>query len=227
MPDVPLLLGHRGARVYASAPENTFASFDLALEQGCDGFEFDVRGTADRRLVVCHDPKAGRVIISRATRPQLPSLPRLEDVLARYGRRVFLDIELKVKGLESAVLDAIRNQPPERGYMVSSFSPAVVLELKARCALVPLGIISERASQLRQWRELPVDYVIAHQLLLDRKLVEEVHAAGRKLFAWTVNDVKSMRRLADWGVDAIISDDPKLLVGTLRPAMPGQNSASD
>jgi glycerophosphoryl diester phosphodiesterase len=221
MPDLPLLLGHRGARVCACAPENTFASFDLALEQGCDGFEFDVRGTADRSLVVCHDPKAGRVTISRATRQQVPSLPRLEDVLARYGRRAFLDIELKVKGLESAVLEAVRDQPPERGYVVSSFSPDVLLELKARSALVPLGIIGERTSQLRRWRELPVDYVIAHQSLLNRKLVEEVRAAGRKIFVWTVNGAKSMQHFADWGVDAIISDDPKLLVNALRPAKAG------
>ena len=36
-----LLLGHRGARQYAT--ENSFDAFDVALEHGCDGFEFDVR----------------------------------------------------------------------------------------------------------------------------------------------------------------------------------------
>ena len=41
----------------AAVPENTFASFDLALEHGCDGFEFDVRLTGCGRAVVCHDPK--------------------------------------------------------------------------------------------------------------------------------------------------------------------------
>ncbi|MBZ5597181.1 MAG: glycerophosphodiester phosphodiesterase [Acidobacteriia bacterium] len=223
----PLLLGHRGARVCRCAPENTFTSFDLALKQGCDGFEFDVRGAADRSLVVCHDPKVGRVTISRATRRQLPSLPCLEDVLAGYGGRVFLDIELKVKGLESAVLAALRKQPPERGYVVSSFLPPVLLELKARSARVPLGIICEKKSQLRKWSELPIDCVMAHKSLVDQKLVDEVHAAGKKLFVWTVNDTKSMRRFADWGADAIIADDPGLLVSTLRPAMRGQSSASD
>jgi hypothetical protein len=43
----PLLLGHRGAR--RAAPENTLAAFDLALQHGCDGFEFDVRRTLDGR----------------------------------------------------------------------------------------------------------------------------------------------------------------------------------
>jgi glycerophosphoryl diester phosphodiesterase len=220
MSDSPLLLGHRGARVCRCAPENTIASFDLALEHGCDGFEFDVRGTADHSLVICHDPKVGRLTISRSTRPQLLSLPCLEDVVARYSRRAFLDIELKVKGLESAVLTKVRNQPPERGHVISSFLPDVVLELRARSALVPLGIICEKKSQLRKWRELPIDYVIAHTSLVDQTLVEEVHAAARKIFVWTVNDVKSMQRLAAWQVDAIISDDPKLLSDTLRPSTP-------
>jgi glycerophosphoryl diester phosphodiesterase len=52
----PLLLGHRGARGIRSIPENTIASFDRALADGCDGFEFDVRLTADGEAVICHDP---------------------------------------------------------------------------------------------------------------------------------------------------------------------------
>ena len=42
-------------------------------------------------------------------------------------------------------------------------------------------------------------------------MVDEVHAAGRKLFTWTVNQRRDLVRLANWGVDGLISDDPKLL----------------
>src|SRR5215475_7654265 len=96
----PLLLGHRGARAIKSIPENTIASFDRALADGCDGFEFDVRLTADAKAVACHDPKFGRAEIARTTAEELPRLPRLEDVLARYQESAYLDIELKVRGLE-------------------------------------------------------------------------------------------------------------------------------
>jgi len=41
-----------------------------------------------------------------------------------------------------------------------------------------------------------------------------IHSAGRKIFVWTVNDRNSMLRLAGWGVDAIISDKPQLMVET-------------
>src|ERR1700704_768116 len=97
---LPLLLGHRGAHVSTGTPENTCASFDLALEHGCDGFEFDVRLTACGTAVVCHDPKVGKLSIASSQARQLPQLPRLTDVIERYGGHAFLNIELKVRDLE-------------------------------------------------------------------------------------------------------------------------------
>jgi glycerophosphoryl diester phosphodiesterase len=47
-----------------------------------------------------------------------------------------------------------------------------------------------------------------------------VHCAARKIFVWTVNDKASMLRLADWGVDAILSDKPQLLGKTLARTLP-------
>ncbi len=215
MCDFPLLLGHRGARVSRGAPENTRASFDLALEHGCDGFEFDVRLTACGRAVVCHDPRVRGITVSRATCDQLKHLPQLKDVLKRYRQRAFLDIELKVRNLESKVLTALREEPMGPGYVISSFIPDVVMELEARSARAPLGIICDKPSQLARWRKLPIDYVIAHQALVHQKLVREVRGAGKKLFVWTVNNKQAMLRLAAWGVDGIISDNTQLLVSTL------------
>ena len=49
----PIVIGHRGAA--GEAPENTLASFALALEQGAEGIELDVHITKDGEIVVCHD----------------------------------------------------------------------------------------------------------------------------------------------------------------------------
>src|SRR5438874_482554 len=98
----PLLLGHRGARGRKySVRENTIAAFDLALQHGCDGFEFDVRLTADNCAVVCHDAKFAGITIAKSDAARLRGLPLLETVLERYARNAFLDIEIKVPGLES------------------------------------------------------------------------------------------------------------------------------
>jgi glycerophosphoryl diester phosphodiesterase len=213
---LPLLLGHRGARASTGIPENTFASFDLALQHGCDGFEFDVRLTACGSALVCHDPKVGKTSVARAQARQLPQLPRLDEVIHRYGQRAFLDIELKVRDLESKVLTALSKCPPAQDYVVSSFIPDVVMDLEARSSSVRIGLICETTAELARWRELPVDCVIPHQSLVNRLLVQDIHRAGCKVFVWTVNDQETMRRLADWGVDGIISDKTELLVRTLK-----------
>jgi glycerophosphoryl diester phosphodiesterase len=53
-----LIFGHRGAA--GEAPENTLAAFELALAQGADGIEFDVRLSADGEPVVIHDARLNR-----------------------------------------------------------------------------------------------------------------------------------------------------------------------
>jgi len=214
----PLLLGHRGARASASVAENTLASFDLALDHGCDGFEFDVRLTGCGCAVICHEPTVSGVTVSKATAGQLSELPTLQDVLAHLAKRAFLDIELKVPGLASQLLLALRDHPPERGYVVSSFLPDVLIELSIRSESIPLGMICENRRQLQRWPDLPLQYVIPEYSLITCELVQQVHEAGRLLFAWTVNDKSAMVRLAEWGVDGIISDQTELLVRTLGPS---------
>jgi len=52
------IIAHRGAS--GERPENTLASFERAVELGADALEFDVRLTADREIVVMHDPTLAR-----------------------------------------------------------------------------------------------------------------------------------------------------------------------
>lgn len=161
--------------------------------------------------VICHNAKSGRVAVAQVTCRQLKHLPRLEDVLQHFGNRTFLDIDLKVRGLETTVLAALREAGSNCTCVVSSSMPAVVMELKARSADVAVGIICGSARQLVGWRKLPVEYVVVRHTLLTRTLVQRIHSAGRKVLAWTVNDKPSMLRLAGWGVDGIISDNTRLL----------------
>ncbi len=174
----------------------------------------DVRLTSCGRAVVCHDPKIDGINVSRAVAGQLLHLSLLDDVLQRYSQRAFLDIELKVAGLESKVLNSLREYMLEEDYVVSSFLPEVLMELKARSAKIQTGIICDKPGLLACWRETNPEYVIPHYSLVTRKLVKEVHNENKKLFAWTVNSQTEMLRLADWGVDGIISDDTELLAQT-------------
>ena len=210
------LLGHRGARATRSIPENTLESFALALAHGCDGFEFDVRRTADGRAVIRHDPNFGDTEIATADASQLHDLPTLDLILTHYAQTAFLDIEIKVTGLEQRVLAALKAYPPTRGYVVSSFLPEVLLSLRKLDQQLPLGLLCESPSHLAAWIHLPVQFVIPHFTLVDRELCRMLHTAGRKLFVWTVNGREAMLRMQRCGVDGIISDQTKLLVAVLR-----------
>jgi glycerophosphoryl diester phosphodiesterase len=208
-----LLLGHRGARAVRSIPENTIPSFDRCLADGCDGFEFDVRLTADREAVVCHDPAFGKTTIARTQGRTLSELPRLQEVLERY-REAFLDIELKVTGVEKIVAEQLKCRPPQ-SFVVSSFLPEALAALHLLDPEIPLGLICETKTQLQRWKQFPVEYVIPHFALMNEDLVGELHVSGKKVLVWTVNAATAMRRFASWGVDGVISDDPRKLKATL------------
>ncbi len=217
----PLLLAHRGA--HRRARENTIPAFDQALADGCDGFEFDVRRTADGHGIICHDASFQHLRIARHTFNDLfqresrekanGQLCCVEDVLRRYSDRAFLEVELKDAGLEDALAAAIREYRPKR-YLVSSFLPEVITAMCARAPDIPLGLIADTCRGLERWRQLPVSSVIVHRSLLSARLLDCLHAAGKQVFVWTVNRQREMLRFAEWGVDGIVSDDTELLSRT-------------
>jgi glycerophosphoryl diester phosphodiesterase len=210
----PLLLGHRGARAFRDVPENTLESFELCLRHGCDGFEFDVRRSADGQAVICHDAVTRGMVIAKTTASAL-ALPTLGDVLSSFGRRAFLDIELKVAGLEEQTIGLLREHSPSEGYVVSSFKPEVLTALRQFDSTIPLGFISDRRDELERWQELPAAWVIPQFELVDPMLIDKIQASGKKVMVWTVNRQDQMRRSAKSGVDAIISDDTELSVQIL------------
>ena len=55
----PFVVAHRGARLVEA--ENTLRAFLLALVQGADALETDLRFTADDQLILFHDPTLERM----------------------------------------------------------------------------------------------------------------------------------------------------------------------
>ena len=122
-----LIIGHRGAAGHL--PENTMPSFHKALELGAHGFELDVRITGDARLVVVHNSVVGGHAIQTSAYADIQNLPDgyqiplLDDVLTTFGRRAFLDIELKTSGFEQEAVALIQQHCDPAQTMISSFLP--------------------------------------------------------------------------------------------------------
>jgi glycerophosphoryl diester phosphodiesterase len=211
----PLLLGHRGARAFRHVPENTLASFELCLQHGCDGFEFDVRLSGDGQAVICHDATSCGLRIENSTSKTL-RLPTLKQVLEQFAPLAFLDIELKVAGLERQALSELGKHPPQKGYVISSFLPMVLTAIHDLNPSVPLGYLCETRGQFLGWREFPAEWIVPRCDLMSQELIHQIHDAGKKAMIWTVNRAASMKEFAEWGVDAIISDQTQLLVSSVR-----------
>jgi glycerophosphoryl diester phosphodiesterase len=105
-------VGHRGAS--ALAPENTPEAFALAVELGCDMLEFDVLALTDGTIVVTHD--------SRHLRD--PGVVTLDEALAFCAERlpgIGLQVDLKRRGVERAVVEALRRHDVLERAWVSGF----------------------------------------------------------------------------------------------------------
>lgn len=222
----PLLLGHRGVRPLPFLglrwrkpelpAENTLEAFDYALSHGCDGFEFDVRYTRDRRSVLHHDSDVDGRDVAACEHTFLErrlgyKLASVEETLQRFAPTAWLDIELKTAGEEEAVVAALRSCPPQRGYVVSSFLPEVLLRLHEIDSTLPLGYICNKREDAQLWSGLPISCFFPHHSVVSESLVAEAHRRKMQLMSWTVNRPEDLQRLAAWGVDGLISDDPRLL----------------
>lgn len=73
----PEIVAHRGASEHRA--EHTLAAYALALEQGADGLECDVRLTRDGHLVCVHDRKVNRTSTGRGVVSEL-TLSRLNEL---------------------------------------------------------------------------------------------------------------------------------------------------
>jgi glycerophosphoryl diester phosphodiesterase len=227
-----LVHGHRGAR--ARLPENSIPAFRYAIEQGVDFIELDVAVTKDNVPVVSHDPHLDPAIgtdaIHDLTLTELNGrVPTLDEVFAlARGISVQFNVEIKIFAdhpeltpdpgeFTKLVLDLVRKHAIERRVMLQSFDPRILRVLKTLDASIPRGALFETE---RDWMEVAREFE-ANILGPDYRLVtparvSQAHAAGLTVVPWTVNKPEDWTRLAEAGVDGMITDDPAMLIAWLK-----------
>jgi glycerophosphoryl diester phosphodiesterase len=208
------------------------ASFDAALAAGVDMIEFDVlREEHGSGLFLAHDYED----IARR------GAPTLEEGLAHLAGPEFaaveLDVDLKLPGYETRVVEALREHGlVERALISSQFrsSLAAVRELEPRIRLgwsvpkvkrdpfrsvftkVPAWIalqvwlVALPTMAARAIRARECDAVMAHWRLITPRLIQSIRDAGGELYVWTVDELPRIRALEALGVTGVISNDPRL-----------------
>lgn len=204
-PPLPLVIAHRGASAYA--PGNSLEAFALAIEQGADAVELDVRLGPDGRLLVVHDPL-----------PPAPGTtpPELQAVLELCAGRIGLDLELKEVEPADAALDAVRAVYPDPGdVVVTSFLPEAVARTRDRWPEVRAGLlldergVADAGAALAAVQACGATAVAVAQRLVERDGTAWAVAAGLPVYVWTVNEPAALTRfLTDPDVVGVITDVP-------------------
>jgi glycerophosphoryl diester phosphodiesterase len=224
----PLVGGHRGNP--AEFPENTLASFRSAIELGVDMIECDVHMTADGELVVIHDHTLERTtngtgMVRDHTYAQLHELdagggervPLLREFLELGGdSNVGMAIELKqipipYPGIESKVVELVRELKVLDLVAAISFQHRSVRALKVLDPHLHAGILegARPISPLLLMEEARADLYAPHYGAMDPELVEEMHAAGKAVGVWTVDDAAGVMWCRVCKPDSVFTNRPR------------------
>ena len=161
-------------------------------------------------------------------------IPLLEEVLEELGPDVFLDVEVKhhatrvswrpnPTGVEAEMVRLLRRHGFVGRCMVSSFDPFIVARVRRCTRDIPVAVIYADSDGMPLLLRRGGGRLIAgarimkpHHDLADDRTVRRHHRGGRPVFAWTVDDPDLARRLADSGVDGLITNEPELICAALR-----------
>jgi glycerophosphoryl diester phosphodiesterase len=229
----PLVGAHRGAHGEGIV-ENTVTAFRRAVELGCELVEFDVRRSADGRLLVFHDAAVGGRLIAATSAGEAKAaaarhgvtIPDLEEVLAVCAGRLLVDIEIKDPDAAAGVADAAARHLPAESYFLTSFAQRALRAVRRRAPEIPVGwIVGRTGWRVRQRLASAapgcgvgrLDCLVAEHSLADEAFAADCRRLGIPWLAWTVNDPAEAERLAGLGAWALITDRPAdLLAGRAR-----------
>jgi glycerophosphoryl diester phosphodiesterase len=226
----PLVFAHRGGG--ALARENTIAAFDNGLALGADGLELDVHLSLDREVVVHHDATLDRtttlrgpIASRRASELERAGVPTLAAVLGRYPQaRVIVEMKVNTLAFAEAVIGVVRAANAVPRVCLGSFGMRV---LRAARHIEPAIATSAARAEVqwalyRTWCRWPVSRVAyaGYQVpewagrtrVVSRSFVADAHRAGLAVQVWTVDTEDAAHRLLGWGVDALITDRPDIIV---------------
>ena len=231
----PLIGGHRGNP--AEHPENTLASFRSAIELGVDIIECDVHMSADGELVVIHDHTLerttdGQGLVRDHSLAQLRELdagggerlPLLREFCALGSERnVGLAIELKqipipYPGIEEKVVDLLRETNTLEIAAVISFQHRSIQRLKQLEPRLQAGILegARPIDPVRLMREASADLYAPHYGAMDPELVQELHAAGKAVGVWTVDDAAGVLWCRICKPDSVFTNRPREIAPLLH-----------
>ena len=225
------IIAHRGAS--GSAPENTLAAFQRAIDDKADWIELDVQENADDIVVVAHDSDFMKVArnslkVWDTTTEDLRHIdiggwfgpefsdqrvPTLREALEMAKGELGVIIELKYYGhdrnLESRVVDVVEETEMSSNIKIMSLKRAGLSKAKELRPNWPHGLLN--TASIGDLTRLDLDFLALNSVAASWAMINSLHKQGMKIYVWTVNDPVQMSVMMSRGVDGIITDKPALV----------------
>lgn len=216
------VIAHRAGGV--EAPENTVKGIEVAYELGAMGCEIDIQRTSNGYYVVNHDADFTRVAgVSKTPEEMTLSevkelrvdgepVPTLEEMLEASRDKVILFVELKGATADDRMADDAVRIIKEKGME----DQTVLISLKYDI----LDYIEQKYPEMKtgylafisfgEIENTPFDYLALEEEISTADAIDAIHAAGKKIMIWTVNEEDDITYYMSGDADAIITDSVKL-----------------
>lgn len=239
----PIVIAHRGASY--NFAEHTLAAYLAAIDAGAQGFECDVRLTADNVLVCWHDADLTRTSdstgrISKMTWAEIKNVDAGSWHRAGQTAKPLLFAELLDLAVSSGRSLSIETKHPvptagrverELAKLLAPFLPLN----PGPPALAPFRMMSFSRFAVARWRQLApsvstvmlidngplivgTSQVIGpgvHRIRENPSFVKKAHSSGREVHVWTVDEPSDIALCLELGVDAIITNKPAEVIAAI------------
>lgn len=224
------VIAHRG--VSGIEMENTNPAFVAAGNRSYFGIETDVHVTADGKFAIFHDDHTNRVsdvdmVVEESTLTDLqniclydrepgkyrtdlhiPVLSEYISICKKYNKKAVLELKNRMSPEAIAqIVEVIKEQDYLENVIFISFSWENMIDLRKLVPGQKAQFLTGKQEDdlVARLLEANLDLDIYHKALT-KELIDTLHANGREVNCWTVDDPKDGELYASWGVDYITSN---------------------
>ena len=211
--------------------ENTIESVQKAIELNVDGIEIDVFKSKTGELVVYHDPFLSRLSNSNAFIEQISLdsikkieliggyfIPTLKEIVDIIPEKIFLNIELKGQDTSFETNKIITNYLkkynfPASKFIISSFRWDELKKIRSFNKDIPIAILVDSLSKIddaiKLAKQINAVALNPNKEFITKEIVNKIQSKNIKVYPYTINTPRNIRKMRSMGVDAIITDFPE------------------
>lgn len=224
-----IIAGHRG--ICAKYPENTMLSYRKAIESGVDQLEIDVNMTADKKLVLIHDPWVDRVTeksgkVRSFTLEQIKMMdagshksydfrgeriPEFKELLELVqGTDISLNVEIKDRTFEvvDATVRTLFDYGIQDRFVIACFDANIIQYAHQKYGVMTQGFPDDMHDNFSNETRDHMYAVGIPMWAITEKLVQEYLDCGIQPWAWCPDTEEDVRKAVSCGARLLTCNDP-------------------